>query len=151
MFIITNYENMGYGNFRDRAFDGDVDKAVEIVNGLNQKAARGLRPWADVELCVADDNEATMGLCRGRHDIPGVTEYVYPNELDPANLGAIHEIARDMLIPKVEAGMRHLNLFVTGLTVALVEVINFCRTHGIALTLWHYDRTLGLYYPQEVE
>lgn len=43
-----------------------------------------------------------------------------------------------------------LNLYVTGLTVATVAVINACHDLGVNLTLWHYDRSTNTYYAQEV-
>lgn len=43
-----------------------------------------------------------------------------------------------------------LNLYVTGLTVALIEVLNVCKDWGISVTLYHYDRESGNYFPQKV-
>ena len=43
-----------------------------------------------------------------------------------------------------------LNLYVTGLTVALIEVINFCNLYGVGLVLYHYDKLLDIYYRQDV-
>lgn len=43
-----------------------------------------------------------------------------------------------------------LVLYVTGLTVATVAVINVCRGLGVSLTLMHYDQSAGDYYPQGV-
>lgn len=43
-----------------------------------------------------------------------------------------------------------LNLYVTGLTVALVEVINFCSLYGIKLILHHYCKEKDDYYKQDV-
>ena len=43
-----------------------------------------------------------------------------------------------------------LNLYVTGLTVALVEVINFCSLYGIKLILHHYRKEKDDYYKQDV-
>lgn len=43
-----------------------------------------------------------------------------------------------------------LVLYVTGLSVALVAVINACIRVGIGLTLMHYNRDTGNYYPQDV-
>lgn len=46
-----------------------------------------------------------------------------------------------------------LNIYVTGLTVALISVLNVCRYNAIGdinITLWHYDRESGKYYPQTV-
>ena len=86
-----------------------------------------------------------MGLCRGRHDIPGVESYIYPSQVDPLDLAGQAATAAAAL-----AGVEVLDLYVTGLTVALVTVINHCHRAGIRLTLWHYDRDSGSYYPQPV-
>ena len=43
--------------------------------------------------------------------------------------------------------IKSLDLYVTGLTVALVSVLNACRQLGIVGTLYHYDREEGNYYP----
>lgn len=86
-----------------------------------------------------------MGLCAGRHEIP-VREYIFPNELDPLDIKGMEMQAREKL-----AGTSELILYVTGLTVALVAVVNVCRELNIKLTLMHYDRTSGDYYPQEVK
>lgn len=86
-----------------------------------------------------------MGLCAGRYEIP-VREYIFPNELDPLDIKGMEMQAREKL-----AGTSELILYVTGLTVALVAVVNVCRELNIKLTLMHYDRTSGDYYPQEVK
>lgn len=44
-----------------------------------------------------------------------------------------------------------LNLYVTGLTVALIAVLNATRELNIKVTLWHFDRENGKYYSQEVK
>jgi hypothetical protein len=43
-----------------------------------------------------------------------------------------------------------LDLYVTGMTVALVSVINYAIHNHIPLTLWHYNKANESYYPQEV-
>lgn len=43
-----------------------------------------------------------------------------------------------------------LVLYVTGLSVALVAVINVCMRVGISLTLMHFNKENGDYYPQDV-
>lgn len=47
-------------------------------------------------------------------------------------------------------GCFYTDLYVTGLTVALVAVLNACHKLGIVVTLYHYDREEGNYYPQQV-
>lgn len=49
-----------------------------------------------------------------------------------------------------EPAGHNLRLYVTGLSVALVAVLNACRGLGITVELLHYDRESGSYYSQEV-
>lgn len=53
--------------------------------------------------------------------------------------------------PRVDAAPGFgLMLYVTGLSVALVSVINVCMRVGISLTLMHFNQATGDYYPQGV-
>lgn len=87
-----------------------------------------------------------FGLCAGRHEMPQVREYIFPNELDPLNIKGMEMQAREKL-----AGVSELTLYVTGLTVALISVVNVCRELQIKVTLMHYNKETGDYYPQEVK
>jgi hypothetical protein len=87
----------------------------------------------------------TLGLCKGRHEIPQVTEYIFPTIVDPTNLedmmNRTHEALNDCL---------HLDLYVTGLSVALATVISYCIINYIPLTLYHYNTTTNSYYQQVI-
>ena len=88
----------------------------------------------------------SMTLCEGRHDIPNATDgAIFGNTINPLDVCGLEEKALNKL-----EGVKALNLYVTGLSVALVAVINVCHREGIMLTLWHYDRNSGNYYPQSV-
>jgi hypothetical protein len=87
-----------------------------------------------------------MALCEGRHSIPGATDgAIFPQVINPLDLGGQAATAAAAL-----EGVQELNLYVTGLTVALVTVINHCHQQGIRLTLWHFNRDTGEYFPQAV-
>lgn len=92
--------------------------------------------------------EYNMGLVQGRHEISEVKEYIFENALDPADIMGIRSLAKKSLefLSKGDS----LKVYVTGLTVALVEVINICHEKGVRLTLMHYDRDTGTYFPQEI-
>lgn len=92
--------------------------------------------------------EYVKGLVQGRHEIPDVSEYIFTNTLDPADIQGIRSLAQKSLdfLAKEDS----LTVYVTGLTVALVEVINICHEKGVRLTLMHYDRDTGTYFPQEI-
>lgn len=92
------------------------------------------------------ENYKKMGLCQGRHEIPGITEYLFGNIINPLDVEGLETEVSQKL-----QGITKLNLYVTGLTVALVSVINICANSNIELTLYHFDRESGDYYPQRVK
>ena len=95
---------------------------------------------------MKNKEEVKMALCQGRHEIPeAVDGAVFGNSLNPLDLEGMQGTVAAKL-----AGVTTLNLYVTGLSVALVEVINFCHANGVVLTLWHFDRETGSYYSQKV-
>ena len=86
-----------------------------------------------------------LGLCEGRHPIKGIEGYVFTSTLDPTDIQGMSLVCHEKL-----KHCNGLDLYVTGLTVALVTVINYCCHNYIPLTLWHFDKDTGDYYPQEV-
>lgn len=99
-----------------------------------------------------------MGLCEGRHEIPQVTDgYIFPSEVNPTDIDGLRRTAWNKLCETyknkgldIDVDMPVLHLYVTGLTVALVEVINVCRKLDITLRLYHYNRETNDYYVQIV-
>lgn len=92
--------------------------------------------------------EYVKGLVQGRHEISEVKDYIFTNTLDPADIMGIRSLAKKSLEFLYKGDS--LTVYVTGLTVALVEVINICHSKGVRLTLMHFDRETGTYFPQEV-
>ena len=99
-----------------------------------------------------------MGLCEGRHEIPQVTDgYIFPSEVNPTDIDELRRTAWNKLCETyknkgldIDVDMPVLHLYVTGLTVALVEVINVWRKLDITLWLYHYNMETGDYYQQNV-
>ena len=86
-----------------------------------------------------------LGFVKGRHK-KGVTEYMFSlKRVNPLDLNKLAEMVHEAL-----ADCTKLDLYVTGLTVALVEVINYATKNNVPLTLWHYNRDTGEYYSQSV-
>lgn len=91
--------------------------------------------------------EKIYTLCEGRHKMPEEVEgAIFSNTLDPLDIEGLEKIASDKL-----AGVQSLTLYVTGLSVALVAVMNVCHQKNIKLVLMHFDRTTSNYYQQEVK
>lgn len=114
-----------------------------------------------------------IGLCRGRHEIDAVEgKYLFDeiniDKLDNEFVDALEESAKQALFKACEvsetaatfgdgeyAGLDYscqatmLNLYVTGLTVALTAVIKAAAmVDGLHLRLYHFDRVSGEYTPQ---
>lgn len=92
-----------------------------------------------------------IALCEGRHSIPQATDgAIFPSVIqDVTDTKALEQKAEQILNPFFN-GQGTVNLYVTGLTVALVAVINVSIRHGVNLTLWHYNTNTGDYFPQPV-
>lgn len=94
---------------------------------------------------------ARLALCESRHAIPDVDDAVFQNTLDPTNIGAIRVECDKSLKAKVsDKNIEYLVLYVTELSVALVEVINWCLRHNVHLTMMHYNKDSGEYYHQDL-
>ena len=123
--------------------------------------------------------ELNLSLCKGRHDIPqAVDGAIFSSEIscitDVQGLEnkAFHNIwnAAYRHFRNNESGFLRnvpdgewyeenelelvpglkINLYVTGLTVALIAALNVCKGNKVDVTLWHYDRESGNYFPQDV-
>lgn len=112
-----------------------------------------LPPYDHIEKVEGKPKRFKVGLCQGRHEIEGVKAYIFPQNVNPLDTDWLESSANLVVhhLVKSARGPIELDLYVTGLTVALVGVINACRLHPeVTLTLYHYDRESGSYYPQKV-
>lgn len=120
-----------------------------------------------------------MSLCNGRHSIPEATDgsifeteiqnitdthglmikafnaiwnaaYTHYNNNEYSYLGIDPEWDGSDMTSLVMLDTLHVNIYVTGLTVALIAAINACKVNNISVTLYHFNRETGTYYPQEV-
>lgn len=100
-----------------------------------------------------------VALCAGRHEIPVAHGAIFETIEDVTNTGRMEVHAMRYIRKAATEAARvgkylHLEVYVTGLTPALVAVINaamyYHKRHGVALTLWHYNRDEGEYFRQEV-
>lgn len=89
-----------------------------------------------------------FGLCEARHPMP-VEKYIYPNSIsDPTDIKGLEKTARESL-----AGINDndsIIVYVSGLTVALISVLNVCRDRNIEVILMHFDLKSNSYYEQKV-
>lgn len=93
-------------------------------------------------------HEYSMALCESRHEIPQAEDgAIFPQEIeDPMNFFRLRTLCREKLGPLVGT-CDVLNVYVTGLTPALLTVVNFCRENKIECVTWHFNRATGEYKP----
>lgn len=97
----------------------------------------------------------SIALCEARHTMPEcVTGAIYPNTVDPLDIAGITETA-DVFMR--EHSGEDVNVYVTGLTVCTIAVVKAAmmllatdKPCPALLTLWHFDRATGDYYPQTI-
>lgn len=106
---------------------------------------------------MAEIKNVRFALCAGRHDIPDVQGYIFRSIPDVTDVRGMDKIAVSFVQKLAEDHERHVNLelVVTGLSVALCSVIAAFYKEAAAdwegefgLTLLHWDRESGSYYPQ---
>lgn len=92
---------------------------------------------------------AELALCVGRHDIPqAVDGCIFEEEIeDPTNTLKMEAIASRRFR---ELGVEFCDIYVTGLTPALMSALNAARRAGITVTLYHYNKVTGDYFSQPV-
>lgn len=90
-----------------------------------------------------------LELCKGRHEIPDAVDgSVFDFEINPLKPDELEKQAIERL---QELNVRHLELYVTGLSVALVAVINATKELKIDLVLYHYNKDDNTYFAQKVK
>ena len=102
-------------------------------------------PYNPLEIEV---DTASMELCKARHATPATDGAIFETEVNPLDVAGLETEAKSRL---ESLNIKKLSLYVTGLTVALVAVLNVARELNIKVTLWHYDRETENYYSQEVK
>ncbi len=93
-------------------------------------------------------NEKCMALCHARHQMPSCVEgSIFGQEVNPLDVQGLEEKALEVLKPLSNG---KLNLYVTGLTVALIATLNAAKILNIKVVLYHFNRENNAYYSQEV-
>lgn len=121
---------------------------------------------------MANTEKITVGLIRGRHNLP-VDKYIFDNELSlPLDYQEIDKtigsfisnevgittaygmgIDREpdygeLVYDLVRVGSKELIVYVTGLTPVTASLIKICAKNGVSLTLMHYNPLSKEYLPQ---
>ena len=88
-----------------------------------------------------------FGLIKGRHELPEVDGYFFEGDVNPLDPQGLEQEARKFL--QSQPHIEEIDLYVTGLTVALIAAINVINPR-IKVVLYHFNRDTGEYYPQPV-
>lgn len=98
-------------------------------------------------------------LCENRHGMPGgCTGSIYPMTVDPTAVNDLEKIAFEQIHELIKMHDIHeVHLYVTGLSVALLAVINAWHTYKrcfpdnfTRLVAYHYNCKDNSYYAQPI-
>lgn len=128
----------------DYTFVGSWDECNDYVVKYNHQKQSYIEP-ASFSI-----TEAVVGLCEGRHEIPGVTDYIFGEIEDPMDFDDLEYRAACWLEEAKKSEVDVVKLYVTGLTPALTSVIKACSIRHMNLKLMHYDRENDSYKAQYV-
>lgn len=95
--------------------------------------------------------EFNLGTCKGRHEMP-VEKFVFETIEDTTDIVALRETVWSFIGDNFYEILRaeQINIYVTGLTVALIEIVNQFKKMADNIVLMHYDVKTNTYYPQRV-
>jgi len=89
-----------------------------------------------------------LALCEARHDMPqNVHGAIFSTNVNPLDVSGLTEEAKRVLEPLKNG---QVDIYVTGLTVALISALNACKELNITVNLYHFNRDTNEYYRQEV-
>lgn len=128
----------------DYAFIGSLDECKEYIVKYNHQKQSYIEPAG------YSRGVAIVGLCEGRHELPGVKDFIFGEIEDPMDFESLQDIAACWLEEVKKAKVDVIKLYVTGLTPALTSVIKMCAIRHMTLKLMHYDRETDSYKPQYV-
>lgn len=91
-----------------------------------------------------------MGLCAGRHEISDINIYIFPRNFfsTSEDMFDYEKMARRIKEVFAQNNIKkggEVEIYVTGFTPALVEVLSFCTANQIGVMLRHYNRESGEY------
>jgi len=100
------------------------------------------------EQCDQAFTSISIGLCQGRHEIPQVENYIYDEIVDVTDVAAIENTAT-LFVESVNH-VDYIDIYVTGLTIALVAVLKALTEtkHHSIVTLYHYNNVTKEYFKQ---
>ena len=102
--------------------------------------------------------EINFGVCAGRHEIVTndgnlVKNYVFDKIVNPTDVVGLEAHARKYFKEYFETNGRpfsDVNVYVTGLTVATIAIVNVLLELKEVVCLWHYDRESEKYFSQKI-
>lgn len=85
-----------------------------------------------------------FALFAGRHPIPGNPPAIFPENVNPMDFDELHAAAQ----AAIPSDCTSITVYVTGLTPAMLAVVEVCFQRGITLEARNYNRETGEYQSQ---
>ena len=89
-----------------------------------------------------------------KNDSVVILNYIYLTIMDICSINQDNYIIYDEFEQTLKIDVNiHINLYFEESnmnTIALIYILNSCKLYGLSITLYHYDKETGEYFPQEV-
>lgn len=93
------------------------------------------------------ESENVFGLCAGRHEMP-CTEFIFQEVKDPFDFNLLNKTIEEKL--KNINSNEKITIYVTGLTVLLTSVLEYCFKNNIKVELKHFNIATQEYVSQDI-
>lgn len=89
-----------------------------------------------------------IGVCKGRHEMP-CDFYIFGSEIkDPTDVKSLELEAEASISALVKDSNTRLEIYITGLTVAVIAVLKAAIKYSVNVVAMHYDIRTNKYYEQ---
>lgn len=132
---------------------------IKGKGGETMPAFQSVRGRHNLRIDCSNHKWVKVGLVRGRHNMP-VDSYIFDEIANPADISAMNRHAREwcwyLTDEDEQYDQIHIIIYVTGLTAALIAVLNAIKRYAsenklnVSVVLKHYDTVAQLYRDQEV-
>lgn len=127
--ILRNHDGETFVGLCDNLFDAECIAPIYECDGI-----------------VTIEKAVSMSTWEGRHDIPDAVDGPIFLASDSKYITDPDMLEEEAFFKLREMQVDRLHLYVTGLTVAVLAILNACKDLGIVVTTWHYDREFKNYY-----
>lgn len=132
----------------EEKFQAFADELAEVNEGYLYPVE--VDPKEEYGYIPASLEVLKIGVCKGRHEMP-CDFYIFGSEIkDPTDVKSLELEAEASISALVKDSNTRLEIYITGLTVAVIAVLKTAIKYSVNVVAMHYDTRTGKYYEQKI-